>query len=354
MPKILQTPVVNYIVPFDPQFEYMVHFTYGDNQSVKNRAVITDNTTGNIVYDETQTTMRLYHTIPSGLLIAGNKYLIQVQVFDEDNNNSNLSTPVLFQCLSTPIFEFNNIQDGDVYKNASITLEVNYSQAEGEQIKNIQFQKYAVDKTLLDSSNVFYSSSTLSYDFYGLENDSIYYFRAIGETTNGITLDTGYIQIEVTFTTVPFDAVFQVENNYKNGYITIDSNIVVVDYTLENENYTISNGLLDISNNSLTYSGFTINEDDNFSLFLEAKKVPMGEFVRLESGVSLSIIKVCGLFYCKLTIDGSDFTQYEPINNSSITDNYIEVINPDTLENRIFGFIIRRIDGYYGLEIYYK
>ena len=354
MPKTLQTPIVNYIIPFDPKSDHVVNFTYGDNQSVKNRAVITDNTTNEIVYDEIQTTMRLHHTIPSDTLTAGNKYLIQIQVFDIDGNSSNLSTPVLFQCLSTPIFEFTNIQDGDVYKNASITLDILYSQSEGELMRNIQFHKYSTDKVLMDSSDVFYSSSTLSYSFYGLENGEIYYFRATGETNSGISLDTGYVRVDVTFQTVPFDAIFQVENHYKNGYITIDSNIVVVDYEIGNDNYTISNGLLDITNNTLTYKGFTIKEEDNFSLFLEAKKVPIGEFLKLDNGVTLSIIKVCGIYYCQLKVEDSDFIQYEPILYSSISDNYLEVINPDTLQTRIFGFILRRIDGYYGLEIYYK
>ena len=354
MSKILQTPVVNYIIPFDPTQEYQINFTYNDNQSVKNRAVITNNETNEIVYDETQTTMRLYHTLPVNSLTTGNKYLVQIQVFDVDGNSSNLSSSILFQCLSTPVFEFSNIVDGEVYKNASISLELNYTQAEGEQIKSFQFLKYSSDKILLESSDVMYSSSALSHSFYGLENNSIYYFRATGETNNGIVLDTGYVQVDVSFETVPFDAIFQVENNYKNGYITIDTNIVVVEYELGNENYSLSDGLLDITNNSLTYDGFTLNETDDFSLFIECKKAPIGEFVEAENGILLSTIKVCGAYYCRLSIKGSDFTQYIPIDNATVSDNYIEVISPDTLENVIFGFVIRRIDGYYGLEIYYK
>ena len=354
MSKILQTPVVNYIIPFDPNLEYTVNFTYGEKKAAKKRAVITDNSTNEIIYDETQNTMRRHHIIPSNILTAGNKYLIQIQVFDVDGNYSNLSTPVLFQCLSTPIFEFSNIQDGDVYKNASITLDILYSQSEGELIRNIQFYKYSTDKILMDSSDVFYSSSTLSYSFYGLENGEIYYFRAIGETNSGITLDTGYIKVDIVLQTSSFDAIFQVENNYKNGYITIDSNIVIVNYVVENDNYTISNGLVDMTNNSLIYKDFSVQENDNFSLFLETKKIPIGEFLKLDNGVSLSVIEVCDVYYCQLKVEDSSFRQYKPILNNIISDDYLEVINPDTLNTRIFGFILRRIDGYYGLEIYYK
>lgn len=354
MSKILQTPVVNHIIPFDPTQEYMFNFTYTDNQSVKNRAVITDNETNLIVYDETQTTMRLYHLLPSGILVAGNKYLIQIQVFDNDGNSSNLSSPVLFQCLSTPAFGFSNITDNEIYRHANIILELNYFQSEDEQIRNVQFFKYSVDKVLLDSSNVYYSTSTMSHTFNGLENDSIYYFRATGETNNGISLDTGYIKINVTFNTNPFEAEFKIENNFKNGYVTVDSNIIVASYEIENENYTLSNGLVDISNNSITYSDFTIKENDDFSLFVETKKIPIGQFLTIEEGVSLYVIKVCGIYYCKLIIKNSDFTQYVPISNATVSNNCIEIINQDTLENYIFGFAIRKINGYYGLEMYYK
>lgn len=354
MSKILQTPLINQIIPFDPSIEYMVNFTYSDNQSVKNRAIITNNETSEIVYDKTQTTMRLYHTIPSNLLVAGNKYLIQIQVFDIDENSSNLSEPILFQCLSTPTFEFVNISDGEIYKNASITLELNYFQGEGELIRNYQFLKYGTDKILLDSSDVYYSNSSLSYNFYGLENNTVYYFRAIGETNSGITLDTGYIQVDVVFNTVPFDAIFQVENNYNNGYITIDSNIIVVDYIIDNDNYIIKDGLLNITDNNLTYKDFKVKENEDFSLFVEAQKIPFGDFLKLETGVILSIINICDIYYCTMKIEDSDLSQFVAIDNANIIDNYIEVINPDTLENQIFGFIIRRKEGYYGLEIYYK
>lgn len=45
MSRILQTPSINKIQAFDPAFEKQIKFTYTDNQSVKNRAVIINNTT---------------------------------------------------------------------------------------------------------------------------------------------------------------------------------------------------------------------------------------------------------------------------------------------------------------------
>lgn len=354
--KVLQTPYIHSIIPFDPSLEYTVDFSYSDNQSVKNRAVITDNATSSVVYDATQTTMRLQHNIPINTLVAGNQYLIQIQVFDEDGNSSNLSAPVLFYCLSTPIFEFDSITNGMTHKNASIALNLNYSQTENEVIRSFQFLKYSSNKVLLESSNVFYSTSTLSHSFYGLDNNTMYYFRAIGETSRGITLDTGYIQVNTAFNTIPANIVFETENNYYEGYISLRLNIKTVEYELlDEDNYELKDGLLILKNNTLTYKEFDV--DDDFSLFLEAKQIPVNKkFLTTNEDVfSLSTINVCGIHYCELKVKDSSFVQYIPILNAVITsDGYIEIVDSSVGSNVLIGFSVKRKNGIYGLEIYYK
>lgn len=354
MSKVLQTPSTNSIIPFDPTSDYIVNFTYSDNQSVKNRAVIIDNATSNIIYDTIQTSMRLQHTIPANTLIAGKQYLIQIQVFDEDGNSSNLSTPVLFYCFSTPIFEFTNITNGETYKNASVSLSLNYKQNENEPIKSFQFFKYSSDKTLLESSNIFYSSSTLSHNFYGLDNNSVYYFRATGETNNGILLDTGYVAVNTSFNTIPANILLQVENNYKEGYISLRLNVKAIDYDIANDDYELKDGLLILKDNSLRYKDLNVDED--FSLFLEAKELPIGIFFTTDNDeILLSTINICDIYYCKLSIKDSLFTQYIPIPNAVVTsDGYIEVIDTNIGNDVLIGCSIKRISGYYGLEIYYK
>lgn len=350
MSNILQTPYISSIIPFDPLLEYTVNFSYSDNQSIKNRAVIINNTTSEVVYDQTQLTMRLQHNIAPNTLIAGNQYLIQIQVFDEDGNSSNLSNPVLFYCLSTPTFEFDNVTNGMTHKNASIILNLNYVQSEDEVIKDFQFFMYSSDRVLLESSNVFYATSTLSHSFYGLGNNTVYYFRATGETSRGIALDTGYIQVNTAFNTLPANILFEVENNYYEGYISLRLNIKSVDYEVVDDNYELKDGTIILKNSTLIYKEFDIDED--FSLFLEAKEIPVGkEFLTTNDGIfSLSIIKVCGIYYCQLSIKGSPLVQYEPITNAILTtDGYIEVV-----DESIIGFSVKRKNGLYGLEVYYK
>lgn len=365
MSKILQTPSINSITPFDPLYEYTVDFIYNDNQSLKNRAVIIDNSTSEIVYDETETTMRLQHVIPANTLIAGKQYLIQIQVFDADGNSSNLSSSVLFYCLSTPTFSFSNISEGETYKSASIILNLNYSQSENEPIKSYQFFKYSYDKTLLESSSVFYSSSDMSYSFYGLENNVSYYFRAIGETSHGIALDTGYIKVNVSFNTIPANILLDAENHYKDGYISLKLNIKDIGYKLDNDDYELKDGLLILKNNSLTYNeGFTVTDD--FSLFVEAKELPVSTFLTTNDNMfSLSIVEVCGVYYCKLEVKNSSFVQYEPLPKAKLVDEngrylvtdknqMIEIVDNTYVADVLVVFEVKRINGYYGLKVYYK
>ena len=343
----LQTPSVLPITPFDPSKEYNIEFIYKDAQSVKNRAVITDNETGNIVYDSTQSTGNLFHTLPANTLTAGNKYLVQIQVFDSDNNSSNLSDAVLFLCLTTPLFGFKNISNGDIYKEATINLELYYSQSEGEQLKNYQFIQYNISRVQLSSSDVLYTNDNLAYTFYGLENNSTYYFRAIGETQNGISLDTGYIEINVQLTLAPIDATIELENDYENGVIRLKFNIKDVDYTLDGDDYSFSNGMVTLNDTSLTYdNGFSVQ--DNFSLFCQATKVALGTFLEMQDGlISLSTLKICDTYYCHLEVKNSDYNKFVKLPDAYYSGNRLIL----TTDGSYFTFQIIRKNGYYDLNI---
>lgn len=351
MAVILQTPSILPIIPFDPSNSYNIEFIYSDNQSVKNRAVITDNETGSIVYDSTQSSMRLFHILPANTLTAGKQYLAQIQVYDIDNNSSNLSDPVLFLCLTTPIFNFTNLVNGTVFKQANITLNLEYSQSEGEQLKNYQFIQYNTSKIQIDSSEVMYNKDTPTYTFYGLENNSTYYLRAIGETQNGISLDTGYIEVNVILTVAPVNVAVQLENDYSNGVIRVSLNIKDVQYILTgNKDYTFENGVVVLNSTSLTYNdGFSLKSNDDFSMFCQVAKVTAGTFLNMENGlIQLTILKICDSYYCALTIQGSNFAQYVKLENALVADDGLLLM--DSTKDYVT-FIIRRRSGLYGLEI---
>lgn len=362
MNTILQTPAVSRILPLSPSADSLINFYYTDSQPVRNRAVVTDNATGAIVYDQTQKTRTLTHTVPAGTLTAGKAYLIRIQVFDIDGNSSNLSEPALFYCFTPPVFEFRDFPDKSTTCNANITLAVNYMQEEDEPLKSVEFFKYSADKTVLAGSPVIYSQNP-SYEFYTLQNNTTYYFRAIGETKHGMQLDTGYIEVTTRFETIPTNLIFTVDNVYSEGYIQFTSNIIIVDYDLENDNYTLEDGLLTLWDNSLTYSGFSAKDD--FILFVEAKKLPLGKpFLSAGGGaLSLSVIEVCGSYFCKLSVRDSNYSLYAPFPVPVIaasdgrllttaSGQYIEAFSTQYQDNGLLVFELQRKGTYYNLKVY--
>lgn len=360
---VLQTPSVISFKPFDPSFDFAVKFIYDGNQSVKNRVVITDNASSLVVYDEVQTTMKLQHTIPANTLAVGKRYLLQLQVLDSDGNSSNLSDAVLFYCFTTPTFNFNNITDGMTYKNTSITLAVNYSQPDNEQLKSLQFLKYSYDKTLLTQSNIFHSLAGFSFN--GLQNNTTYYFRAVGETVHGLPLDTGYVKVNVEYKTLPANIIFSINNNYCEGYIKLISGIKDIEYKFDNDSYELKDGLLTLKNNSLIYmNSFSINSD--FVLFVEAKNLPLQKFLTANNDeFSLSIVNICDVYYCKLSVKNSELSMFAPLpkarlstdrNELIITDDgkMIEIVNTSYDDDSLVVFEVKRIGGNYSLNSYYK
>ena len=352
MSKILQKPSINAITPFDPKYGCTVSFVYDDNQAVGNRAVITDNDTGVTVYEVEQTTWRLEHVIGvDNKLKPGHKYLIQIQVCDADDNWSELSDHVLFYCFTTPEFTFKNIANGDTYRNASITLDLKYTQNEGEPIRNFQFMQYSYDKTLISSSSLYYSSNPMTYTFKSLENNTTYYFRAIGETSHGMPLDTGDIEVNISYDKIPMDVVLNVENNYCYGYIALDLNIGVPGYELESDvGFSYGDGTISLADNSLTYNNISASND--LSLYVDAKKVKLGTFFTAnDNSFSLSVINVCGVYYCELSVADSDFKQYIELTDVKKENNGLITLFSEQ-DNATAIFEVKRINGLYDLKVY--
>lgn len=366
MAAILQTPSVYAITPFDPGREQVIEFYYTDSQPCKNRLVITDNETGQVTYDKTTESMRLCAVLPGNTLSPGKQYLAQVQVFDFDNNHSNLSDPALFYCLASPRFRLSGIRDGDVLRSAAANLTLDYFQPEQERLKSYRFFLYSGDRVLLSSSEPFYSPTPQPYAFTGLKNNTLYCLRATGETVHGVLLDTGYVEIAVSYGELPSNAVFSVENNYGGGYIQVATNVIVIGYRLKNDSYRLADGALTLEDNYLLYhSGFRVTDD--FSLFVEAKQLPYGKFLTAGGdGFSLHIVNLCGARYCKLAVKDSDTVCFAPLPASPEEDAESRPIcpladvrqappsGPAPDEDAYVVFEVKRIGGLYSLHAYYR
>ncbi|MCM1128061.1 MAG: hypothetical protein NC429_16525 [Lachnospiraceae bacterium] len=358
----LPTPSLMVIGVFDPAEPYDICFTYTGSQPVRNRVVITNPETFETVYDRTLLTMKLTHTIPAGTLQADRRYTAAVQVFDADNNKSDLSESALFYCYTKPAFAIADIPS--VCKNASIMLPLSYLQPEGEALKSYQFFMYDSNRNILNHSDTFYTDGHMHYSFSGLQNHSAYYFRAIGETAHGYKLDTGYIAVTVDYNVVPTNAILVLENEYRRGYITIKTNIKSIGYELKNDNYFFEGNTVTLyGDNYLKYKeGFSL--DGDFSLFVEARKLPLGTFLRTEEGaLTLGIVRVCDLYYCEL--QAGSYVLYCPLPKACISTtegdylvtaegNIIEIVNLNYDDDDFIVFEAKHINSAYSLSAYHK
>src|SRR5574344_610984 len=86
------TPIANSISAFDAK--NIVTFSYvisGGNQIVKNKLVITNVSTNQIVYSNIELTYINNQTLPANTLTNGIQYSYYFTVFDSDGNESNQS-----------------------------------------------------------------------------------------------------------------------------------------------------------------------------------------------------------------------------------------------------------------------
>ena len=365
MATILNTPSVYAVDAFDPAYSHSFEFYYVGNQAVSNRAIITDNSTQTQVYNVKQDGLRLNHVLPANTLSVGHSYTIQIQVYDVDGNQSNLSNSVLFYCFSTPQFYFSNVNDGDVLYAANFELKLTYSQQESEPLSEYKYYVYDNTKSLLSASESYYTDANLSYILYGLKNNMTYYVRAIGKTQHGMSVDTGLIEVIIKYNTVKSNVLFEAINNRQTGCIILRTNILSVGYSTENDNYTIENGEVHLENNILTYET-GVNGD--FCLIIKARQLPIGQFLySTDSNISLSIVNISDKYYYYLRVKTLSDT-YDILdeiigatlvdeNGNQITDEngyYITITDSSSYDQEtMIAFEIYRINNIYGIRASY-
>lgn len=239
----LQKPIVNTIAAFDATSAHTINFVVnGGDQVTANRAIIKLGSTNETLYDATQTTFALQHTIPANTLTNGNYYIIQIQTFNSNSDASALSSPITFYCYSTPTFSISNLPTNNVVKNASYTFNLSYNQTQGEALSSYIVDVYSLSQTLIWSSNIVYVGangvppSVFTIPVSGFEDSSAYYIRARGQTEQLTELDTGYILLTTTFDARNIYTQLLLTNNSCEGYIMISSSVVSLDGITNPEN----------------------------------------------------------------------------------------------------------------------
>lgn len=228
----LVQPILNPISAFDSTNRQTIDFVViGGAQVIANRLVITNNQTGAIVYNATQTTMKLEHTIPANTLTNGTYYNAVVYTIDSANNESEPSVAVPFYCYSTPSLTITNIPETETIENGTYTFTGSYAQLQNERLDSYQYTLYDSNKNILSQTPLIYYStdSTLSYTFRGMSNDTPYYVELSGETINNTQISSGLIYFTVRYKQPAIFAICDLVNDCNNGFIQISSNIVAID-----------------------------------------------------------------------------------------------------------------------------
>lgn len=229
----MTTPILLQHIAFDKSFETTFPFnSIGGNQVVKNRLQILNNSTLAIVYDSTQTTFALAHTLPSDTLTNGVYYLAKVKTYDINDVESEWSNGVQFYCFTTPSFTFSGLTP--TINTSSKIFSVAYTQTQSEPISEYKFMLYDANNNLLQESDTIYNSNstlpplTVNYMFSGMLDATTYKVRAIGTTLHGMTVDTNYSTFQVVYTEPNIFSTIQITSDCENGVNTVVSNIVLV------------------------------------------------------------------------------------------------------------------------------
>lgn len=232
----LTTPTLLTQVAFDATQVQTFYFNVigTSAQIVSNTLTIRNNDTNEIVYQENQETFKYEHIVNANELTNGTYYNATISVFDRAGNQSSNSIPIQFWCYSTPTIEFTNIPTTNIITNASFNFQFTYTQIENEPINSYVMNLFNSSQILISSSGTQYATNGSppyngSYTFTGFENNTVYYIQIVATTIEGTIVNTTLQQFTVQYTRPDLFTLVQLSNNCDEGYVSIISNIVLIE-----------------------------------------------------------------------------------------------------------------------------
>lgn len=231
--KPILSPVTSWDVTKGYTFEFDV---VGGDQVTGNTLTIRNNETNEVVFTQLVTSFAYKNIVSpnaSGLQngVYYNAYIETINVNGEISAKSNI---IQFYCYATPNVSITNITDGGRVYTSSPVVQATYSQASGELLKSYEFNLYSDSGRLVDSSGIIYASTDsvsidVSYKFVGLSDGATYAVQVIFSTINGTIVSTSLVNFTVFFEIPQNYADLTVVNNCAGGYITIGSNVSLIE-----------------------------------------------------------------------------------------------------------------------------
>lgn len=261
---------------WDAKLSHDIRFQYYGNQSMKNRIIIRNNTTNIIVYDITQTTMLLQHTVAANAITNGTLYNIQVQTFDSLNVASELSDAVLFYCLDTPVFRI-NVTNNQIIRTPSYQVIIDYSQTQGDALQEYKICLYDTSHNEVYNTGARYSLSIPTI-ISGLDDNSTYYIQGFGRTVNNMSIETELLVFTVDYIQPILYAFLKPENRPEQGDILLTMNFISIEGHMDNgasAQYTTVNNKtflnLQEGQTAIFDDGFTVS--GNYTLNIKVRNI---------------------------------------------------------------------------------
>lgn len=259
-------PVIYSLDAMSYQVDNLIPFTYLGGTIKSSSIRVSEAVNNQIVFEDTQNTASTQFNLEADSIDVttyGTQYYIQVRVTEMDDTKSAWSDIRFATFITTPTFQFSNILENTVLKQSYFNASLLYYQLENELLHDAVFYLYDSSKNLLLASPSIYDVSNLEYNYNGFV-DGIYYFRAKGETVHGYKVDTGDVKIIVDYVTPETFSNFYLVNDYPNGQIRYESNIISIDYHGD-ETFDFKDGYIDLTEKTLIYDrGFRVDDDCTF------------------------------------------------------------------------------------------
>lgn len=321
---------------FDASNDYVIRYYYDGDQPYGSICIIKENNEQeNEVYNATQFTMHMEHTIPKNTLTNGKQYTVTIATVDAQGNKvSEDSDKQLFYCYTQPTFEFTNIKKNQVIRNSSYKVVLKYEQKENELLQSYKIDLYDSNKNLLKTSSVKYDTSDLSFLITELEDNTEYYIAATGMTVHNMPLSIAYTLISAEYVRPAIYSVVSLENIYRDGCVKLQSNIRAIKCKTTNSPVFVDDEFINVINDKV-YIDEDFSFNNNFYVNAIGKNLSYGLLMSMRGNdLTTNLYLRKGTFSENNNIEKSYVELIIPIGNMSYVckSNYVDVYTEqDTL-----------------------
>nr|DAL35934.1 MAG TPA_asm: hypothetical protein [Bacteriophage sp.] len=222
----LTRPILASVGAFDATQAYTFTFSViGGDRVVGNTLTISQQNTGNVVYNQAQDVTDYTHVLPAGTLSNGQTYTAYVQTKNEAGELSAASNVIQFTCYASATLVFTNMPPNNIVPSADYEFEVTYSQPQGDSVATYIFNLYDVQGVLVSTSDVQYMApaaappTTLAYKFSGFADNSSYLIECVVNSAAGLRVTTGRVSITVSYDVPVITGGITVVPNCQDGYM---------------------------------------------------------------------------------------------------------------------------------------